>query len=178
MITVQEAGMTPVIGPPSLPFAKVEAYAFTQAAGEWYGRALKALWDAGLVTGTDPVVLAAQCALETNWGRFGGVITAEYNNTCGLKTATATGDRPEDHQRFPADPYGRPWLGALAHAHHLRLYCGFPVPYDTPDPRAKFVAPGTAGFGTVRYVTDLGGRWAPASDYGAKVDQIIRRFGA
>lgn len=165
--------MTAVIGSPSLTFAQVERGSFEQAAGAWYGGALKALWDAGLATGVDPVVLAAQCALETNWGRFGGVVTAEFNNTCGLKTVNATGDRPEDHQRFPADTAGRPWLGSLAHAHHLRLYAGFPVPYDTPDPRAKFVGPGTRAFNTVRHVTDLSGRWAPAADYGARIERII-----
>jgi hypothetical protein len=168
--------MIPVMAAPSLPFAMVEAASLRTAAGAWYGKALTALWDAGLATGVDPVVLAAQCALETNWGRFGGAITAEFNNTCGLKTVSPAGDRPEDHQRFPADLYGRPWLGALAHAHHLRLYCGFPVPGDTPDPRAKFVGPGTAGFNTVRYVTDLSGRWAPGADYGAGIARIIGEF--
>lgn len=168
--------MIAVIGPPSLTFVRVEDYSFQMAAGEWYGRALRALWDAGLATGVDPVVLAAQCALETNWGRFGGVVTAEFNNTCGLKTVNATGDRPEDHQRFPLTVHGLPWLGALAHAHHLRLYAGFPVPHDTPDPRARFVGPGTRAFNTVRYVTDLSGKWAPAADYGVRVGRIIQGF--
>ncbi len=166
--------MIPIIAAPSLPYARLLAGAEYNDASVWYEQALRALWDAGCDTGVDPTVLAAQCALETNWGRFGGAVTPEFNNTCGLKTLNATGDRPEDHQRFPADPYGRPWLGALAQAHHLRLYCGFPVPSDTPDPRARYVGPGNPNFGRVIYVEELGGKWAPAADYGQRVARIIR----
>lgn len=165
--------MIPVMSAPSRPFVDLQDGAVASAASPWYGKALQALWDAGLVTGVDPVVLAAQCALETNWGRFGGAVDVTFNNTCGLKTASGSGDDPDDHQRYTADMYGRPWLGALAHAHHLRLYCGFPVPPDTPDPRARYVGPGTKNFNTVRYVEDLGGKWAPAADYGQRVARIV-----
>lgn len=166
--------MIPVIAPPSAPAVHVALAARDAGADPWYLNAVSALWDAGLVTGVDPVVLAAQCALETNWGRFGGAVTPQHHNTCGLKTATAKGDAPEDHARFPADPSGRPALGALAHAHHLRLYCGFPVPYETPDPRARYVGPGTPAYGSVAYVEGLGGRWAPAADYGERVARIVQ----
>ena len=165
--------MIPVMSVPSLPFVRLLDGAHANAASSWYGQALRAFWDVGRETGVDPAVLAAQCALETNWGRFGGAVDVTFNNTCGLKTVSGSGDDPDDHQRFPADLHGRPWLGALAHAHHLRLYCGFPVPPDTPDPRAKYVGPGTANFNTVRYVEDLGGRWAPAADYGKRVARIV-----
>jgi N-acetylmuramoyl-L-alanine amidase len=166
--------MIPVIFTPSLPFARLEGAAVRTGATGWYvGPALSALWDAGRLTGVDPVVLAAQCALETNWGKFGGAVTISHGNTCGLKTRTATGDLPGDHAQFALDPESRPWLGALAHAHHLRLYCGFPVPFDSPDPRSQFVRAGTRAYGSVTYVEDLGGKWAPASDYGARIARIV-----
>jgi len=165
--------MIPVLNSPSAPYAHLLLRSRNAGAPPWFDRAVKALWDAGVQTGADPVVLVAQCALETNWGRFGGAVDATFNNTCGLKTVDASGDRPEDHQRFPADAAGRPWLGALAHAHHLRLYCGLPVPADSPDPRARFIAPGSVNFGSVLYVEDLGGKWAPAADYGVRAARIV-----
>lgn len=167
---------TPVIAAPSAPYAIVRTNANAAGATVWYQRALIALWDAGLTTGVDPVVLAAQCGHETGFGRFGGAVTAGFGNTCGLKHRDATGDRPEDHARFALDAAGCPRVGALAHAHHLRLYCGLPVPADSPDPRAVWVEPGTSAFGSVDYVEQLGGKWAPAADYGKKVAALVARL--
>lgn len=167
---------TSIIGPPSAPYAKVRANAAAAGATSWFLRALTSLWDAGLAAGVDPVVLAAQCAHETAWGRFGGAVTPDHGNTCGLKHRTATGDAPEDHARFAIDRDGHPRVGALAHAHHLRLYCGLPVPADTPDPRAIWIGPGTKHFGAVAHLEDLGGRWAPAPDYGQRVAALYARL--
>lgn len=143
---------------------------------DWYRKAVIGLYDAGLKTGVDPTVLVAQCGHETGYGRFGGAVTPEHGNTCGLKIRSPRGDAPEDHARFPVDQWGIPWAGALAHAHHLRLYCGMPVPEDTPDPRAVWIGPGTRNFGSVGAVERLGTRWAPASDYGIKVAAVYRKI--
>jgi hypothetical protein len=164
----------PVIAAPSLPYVVVRSFASLHSA--WYTKAVAALWDAGLATGVDPVVLAAQCGHETGYGRFGGAVQPTFGNTCGLKIRDSAGDRPEDHARFAIDRDGYPRVGALAHAHHLRLYCGFPVPDDTPDPRAVWVGPGTGAFGSVNYVEDLGGRWAPAQDYGEKIATVVQKI--
>lgn len=166
--------MIPVIAPPSMPFAAIRSYA--AGTTTWYIKAVSALWEAGVRTGVDPVVLVAQCGHETGYGRFTGSVMPTYGNTCGLKHRDATGDRPEDHARFALDPSGYPRVGALAHAHHLMLYCGLPVPDDTPDPRAVWIKPGTPAFGSVTYVEDLGGRWAPAPDYGAKVAAVVQKI--
>lgn len=168
--------MVPIIAAPSAPYAVVRGNAAKVPCTDWYLRALLALWRAGVSTGVDPVVLAAQCAHETGWGRFGGAVTEANANTCGLKVRDATGDRPEDHARFAADVTLVPWVGALAHAHHLMLYAGQPVPYDTPDPRAVWVWPGRPNYGAAPYVEDLGGKWAPAPDYGARVAAIVERL--
>lgn len=166
--------MIPIIAPPSLPLIAVNHYALTKT--DWYRRAVIALWDVGLATGVDPVVLAAHCGHETGFGRFGGAVDETFGNTCGLKIRNAQGDRPEDHARFPIDPWGAPRVGALAHAHHLRLYAGLMVPDDTPDPRAVWVQPGTSGFGSAEVVERLGTRWAPASDYGIKVAKVFEEI--
>lgn len=169
---------TPIIAAPSAPYATVHASATAAGATAWYLRALVALWDAGLATGVDSVVLAAQCAHETGWGSFGGAVDESHGNTCGLKIRNPDGDEPDDHARFAIDPNGYPRVGALAHAHHLRLYCGLPVPADSPDPRAVWIGPGKSAYGSVAYVEDLGGKWAPASDYGTKVAAVVQRLRA
>lgn len=168
--------MIPIIAAPSAPLATLWANARAVPCADWYLKALVALWDAGLATGVDPVVLAAQCAHETGWGRFGGAVTAAHGNTAGMKTRTAAGDLGVDHASFAVDPHGYPRVGALAHAHHLRLYAGLPVPADTPDERAIYVAPGTAMFGSAPYVEQLGGKWAPAADYGTRVARVVDRL--
>jgi hypothetical protein len=168
--------MTPIIAAPSAPHAVVDTNAVNVPCTDWYLRALVALWDAGLTTGVDPVVLAAQCALETGWGQFGGSVTEKYGNTCGMKNADATGDTPADLAHFAVGIGGYPWLGALAHAHHLRLYAGLPVPADSPDPRAGFVGPGSSRFGAAPYVEQLSMLWAPSTDYGFKIVGIMDRL--
>lgn len=168
--------MTPIIAAPSAPFAVVRANAAAAPGASWYLGALVALWDAGMRTGVDPVVLAAQCALETGWGRFGGSVTPAYGNTCGLKNVDATGDGSADLAHFAIDRDGYPRLGALAHAHHLMLYAGLPIPLDSPDPRANLIRSDPARFGSAPYVEQLGGRWAPAADYGTRVVTIIDRL--
>lgn len=166
--------MRPVIAPPSLPLVAISHFALTKT--DWYRRAVVALYDAGLQTGVDPVVLAAQCGNETGFGRFGGAVTEEHGNTCGLKIRSPKGDGPADHARFPVDQWGFPRVGALAHAHHLRLYAGLPVPEDTPDPRAVWINPGSPAFGSAEVVIRLGTRWAPAADYGIKIEAIMQQI--
>lgn len=168
--------MIPIIAGPSAPHATLLSNARANACSPWYERALVALWRAGVETGVDPSVLAGQCALETGWGHFGGVVTEKYGNTCGMKNIDASGDTPSDLAHFAIGVGGHPWLGALAHAHHLCLYAGLPIPPDSPDPRASLVGPGSSRFGTALYVEDLGGKWAPAADYGVRVAAVIDRL--
>lgn len=159
-----------IIDYPRIPLSRVLAYADHVGASEWYKDAVRALWTQGVATGVNPVVLSAQCALETGWGRFGGAVSAEHNNTCGLKTRDADGDEPADHQTFPDLR-----TGAQAHAHHLMLYCGLDVPSNTPDPRASFVRDSSL-FGSVENVVDLSGKWTPDPNYGKSIKDIMKRF--
>lgn len=159
--------MIAIVGPPLVSYTSVHENVPSQATS-WYDAALVALWIAGITTGVDPIVLAAQCAHETGWGNFGGAVTPDMGNTCGLKNQLGRGDAKADHATFPMKN-GFPITGAFAHAHHLMLYSGFPVPDNTPDPRAMWVGPGTVHFGSARYVEELSGKWAPSKDYGKMV---------
>ena len=165
--------MIPIMNGPSVPWAILAANTPARAS-VWFRKALVALWDAGIATGVDPAVLAGQCAHETGWGLFGGAVTADMGNTCGLKIRSPKADRKEDHATFGNDRHGYPTKGARAHADHLRLYAGFPVDLSTThDPRAVFIQPGTPNFGRARFVAHLGGLWAPALDYGMAVESKI-----
>lgn len=164
----------PIMNRPTTQYVTLYKNAVRLSARPWFLRALVALWDAGVQTGVDPAVLAGQCAHETGYGRFGRAVDATFGNTCGLKKRDASGEKPEDHARFPIATGGFPLVGAVAHAHHLRLYAGFPVPDNTPDPRAVWIKPGTENFGSCLYVSDLSGKWAPSRDYGPLVEASIR----
>lgn len=118
--------------------------------------------------------MAAQCAHETGWGRFGGVIDASWNNTCGLKVkAGGADDDPDAHARFPDLA-----TGALAHAQHLYRYATdgpLPAGMAIVDPRWNAPRPGCAP--TVQELSD---RWAPTREgdepYGEMVAAIYWRL--
>ncbi len=168
--------MIAIVNGPSVSLATLQVNTPTRAS-DWFRRALVALWDASIAAGLDPAVLAGQCAHETGWGNFGGAVTPEMGNTCGLKIRNPKGDRKEDHANFGLDQHGYPIKGAMAHADHLRLYAGLPVdPRVTDDPRAVYIQPGTRYFGAARYVVDLGGLWAPAKSYGVSVETKIEEL--
>ena len=163
----------PIMTPSSLGIDVIADKSDRKNATLWFYKAIVALWCTGQKTGVDSTVLIAQCAHETGWGNFGRAVRADFGNTCGMKVRNPVGERPEDHAQFAISPDGIPWQGALAHAHHLMLYCGVLVPLDTPDPRAVHIWKGKSSFGTVTYVEDLGnGKWAPGPDYGKKVADI------
>lgn len=107
-----------------------------------------------------------QAAVETGWGRFGGVIDATYNNPCGLKTRTGGSNTdPNAHNRFAS------WeQGVTACIDHLALYAGSPgyPRADTPDPRHF-----TSITGVAPTVEDLSQRWATSATYGAQILNLL-----
>lgn len=164
----------PIMAKPSIDLSVLKLQSENRNATSWFRNAIETLWCTGCRTGVDPSVLVAQCAHETGWGKFGGAVRADFGNTAGIKVRNPNGDKPEDHAQFAMSPDGFPWQGALAHAHHLMLYCGILVPLDTPDPRASHIWKGTSLFGSVVYVEDLGGKWAPNIQYGYKIADIVK----
>jgi hypothetical protein len=143
---------------------------------------LEPLWRAASQYGLDPVGLVAQAAKETNWGNYTGRVKPEFHNTCGLKVA------PEQQALvFPDQPDPRPtaddkplahamfsnwWIGAKAHAQHLCAYTGQLIGEEPVDPRYELVV----NKHWCENFEDLGGKWAPAPDYGVKIVAIARRL--
>ncbi|GKX67802.1 N-acetylmuramoyl-L-alanine amidase [Inconstantimicrobium mannanitabidum] len=115
----------------------------------------------------NPAIAYVQSALETGYGKFGGVIDATYKNPCGLKT-TQGGDNslPSSHAKFAT------WdLGVQAHLDHIALYAGaygYPRTNNTPDPRHFSYLKGIA-----TTVTQLGSSWASNTTYG---DSILKLY--
>lgn len=117
--------------------------------------------------GVNPVIAYCQYALETGWGKFGGVLDASFKNPCGLKIPAGGGDYDANaHKRFPT------WTeGIAAHIDHLALYAGksgYPKEF-TEDPRHFPYLLGKA-----KTVRELGGNWAPSSQYGTKLENLIK----
>ncbi|MBK9178609.1 MAG: glucosaminidase domain-containing protein [Acidimicrobiales bacterium] len=169
------AGGTPIAGPSALGadgWQAAAAWAQGKGAAQVFVDLARLYWTWAPQAGIRPEVAYAQAALETGWGRFGGAITAAWRNPAGIKTAGATGDAPDDHQRFPT------WdAGVRAHVNHLSAYAGAPThvvvvdPATEPHPRYAVVA-SAPWAGTVKTVEQLGGRWAPSAGYGQRVAQL------
>jgi len=159
---------TPIIGPAQATVEQAQAWAKSRgAAGEFIGVAVLYWQEAPKRGGVKPEVAYVQAAKETRFGKFGGVIPGpEWHNWCGLKT-TAGGDNsdPGAHARFPDDT-----TGVRAHLDHLAIYAGAPgyPRADSPDPRHfPYIA------GTAKTVEALGGKWAPAAEYG---ESLVRDY--
>lgn len=116
--------------------------------------------------GINPVVAYAQSAVETGYGKFGGVIDESYKNPCGMKnSATGPDSDPSAHKRFSS------WEeGISAHLDHLALYAGasgYPKA-DTKDPRHFPYLHGKSPT-----VNGLSGSWASDTKYGPKILNLV-----
>lgn len=150
---------------PILTAEQAAAWASQRGADPLFVELAPLFWQKAEAVGINPLLAYCQSALETDFMHFSGVMTAEAHNPCGLKTLEAKGDAPEDHMHFVS------WAqGIQAQMDHLALYAGrsgYPRK-DSPDPRQfPFL------FSTVHSLADLGGKWAPAEDYG---DRIFRLY--
>lgn len=127
-----ESNDVPIMGSTHVTLEQAKRWAKSRGATSLFISLADIYWRLAPIKGVNPWVAYCQAAKETGYGRFGGVIDSSYHNPCGLKTRHATGDRPEDHQRFNS------WEeGISAHLDHLALYTGAPgYPKTiTTDPR-------------------------------------------
>jgi N-acetylmuramoyl-L-alanine amidase len=157
--------VTKIIGDAQVELSRAKRWARAAYATPVFISLADIYWTYAPERAVRPEVAYAQAAHETGYGRFGGVLSPAWRNPCGLKTRTAFGDKPEDHQKFPT------WtVGVIAHLDHLALYAGvigYPL-MDTPDPRHSVFI-----LGKSETVEGLGGTWAPSETYG---DSIVRKL--
>jgi hypothetical protein len=101
--------------------------------------------------------------LETGFLRFGGLVTPDMNNFCGLG-ATGPGNSGAS---FPD-----PRTGVRAHIQHLKAYATeAPLKQDLVDPRYRLVR-----FGSSPAIKGLSGTWAADQSYADKIKNILERL--
>ena len=105
----------------------------------------------------------AQMCLETGFLRYGGLVTPDMNNFCGLG---AIG--PEQPGLFFSDSR----TGVRAHIQHLKAYAVTePLNQKLVDPRFRYVKRGSAPT-----IHGLAGTWAADISYNAKISRILENL--
>lgn len=106
----------------------------------------------------------AQMCLETGFLRFGGLVSEDMHNFCGLGAIDAS----QRGNRFSSEREG-----VRAHIQHLKAY-GSTEELNMPliDPRYKWVQPK----GKALTVHGLSGTWASDPLYGKKLAGILERM--
>ncbi len=109
-------------------------------------------------------VAFVQMCLETGFLRFGGLVTRDMNNFCGLGAISAE----QPGCRFPDER-----TGIRAHVQHLKAYASTePLEGELVDPRFRYVNPR----GRAQDIYHLAGTWASDSEYGVKLAELLERL--
>lgn len=162
-----------ILGPATASYETVrQALVRKKASTLFTDTMFPALWDAALTEHVNPVGMVAQSAKETAWGRYTGVLSAAWMNTCGLKVRNPEslglqGDT--DYERFAHQVFPSWEIGALAHAQHLIAYTGCDVPVGLVDPRFDLIR----GRYALQHFAELSGRWAASSTYGSSIESLM-----
>jgi len=118
----------------------------------------------GQIEGVNPDVAFVQMCLETGFLRFGGAVTADMNNFCGLGTIGPM----QPGNSFPDER-----TGVRAHIQHLKAYASAePLHGAQVDPRYKYVNPK----GKSPTIQGLAGTWAADREYGAKLAVLLEKL--
>lgn len=114
--------------------------------------------------GVNADVAFVQMCLETGFLRFGGLVTPDMNNFCGLG---AVGPGQTGHF-FPDER-----TGVQAHIQHLKAYGSTePLACELVDPRFHYVSPR----GKAPNIMGLSGTWAADRQYGQKLLDLLERL--
>jgi len=118
--------------------------------------------------GVNHDVAFAQMCLETGSLRYGGLVTPDMNNFCGLGSTGAPGPNgPERGNVFPD-----PRTGVRAHIQHLKAYATKePLNQELVDPRYSYVK-----LGISPTIYGLAGRWAADTLYSRKIAAILKEM--
>ena len=123
-------------------------------------------YEEGQREGIRPDVAFVQALKETGFFRYGGTVTPDQNNYCGLGTTSATVKRAY---------FASSKIGVRAHIQHLLAYASTRKPVEAVvDPRYTLVR-STYGNRTVNTWQELNGRWAvPGHRYGQSILSMFR----
>ena len=123
-------------------------------------------YEEGAREGIRPDVAFAQALKETGFFRYGGTVTPDQNNYCGLGTTSAT---------VKGAYFASSKMGVRAHIQHLLAYASTRTPVEpVVDPRYELVR-SVYGERTLDKWQDLNGRWAvPGNSYGQSILSMFR----
>lgn len=157
-----------IISKPTSTYEQCKKWAEDKKASDLFMEILPILYNTAVENGVDPTLVVVQCAKETGYCRFGGVLDAPFKNTCGLKTPSGGGDKDKNaHTKFDS------WEdGVLAQVQHLALYAGkdgYPVS-NPKDPRHFADL-----FGKCKTVKSLSNNWA-GSGYGEDLEKMMNEI--
>ena len=118
--------------------------------------------------GIRPDVAFAQALKETGYFRYGGTVTPDQNNYCGLGTTSAA---------VKGAYFSSARLGVRAHIQHLLAYASTRRPAEpVVDPRYDLVR-ANYGMDTIGNWAGLNGRWAvPGYSYGQSILQLFNNI--
>lgn len=107
-----------------------------------------------------------QMCLETGFLRFGGLVTPQMHNYCGL------GSMDKDH---PGEKFKTEKEGVRAHIQHLHAYAtpaSIKLKNPCIDKRYKYVTPR----GKAPTIHQLSGTWAMDPNYSVKLDALLEKL--
>ena len=157
---------TAIMGASELTADAAKTWARDTGASDFFIELADDYWEWGERFGIRPEVMYAQAAYETARGNFGNAVTADMNNFAGIKKSGAVDMAREDHESFAT-----PSEGVRAHYNHMSAYVGCEPIGKTHGRYASVMRLSWAG--TVKDVSELGGKWCPDPEYG---NVIIEKF--
>lgn len=118
--------------------------------------------------GIRPDVAFSQALHETGFFRYGGTVTPDQNNFCGLGTTSST---------IKGHYFPNARIGIRAHIQHIMAYTTSRPPRESlVDPRYQKAKKAYGNLGITNW-NGLNGRWAvPGNGYGNKVMDIFRHI--
>ncbi|MBR5912851.1 MAG: glucosaminidase domain-containing protein [Selenomonadaceae bacterium] len=120
-------------------------------------------YEEGAVEGIRPDIALCQAIKETGTWNYGGDVTPDQNNYCGLGT-TGGGVK--------GGYFATPQIGARAHIQHLLVYTSTrPTKLENVDPRYDHIVNNRRDvYGNIHTWTGLNGVWAsPGHNYGQDI---------
>ncbi|MDR2842386.1 MAG: glucosaminidase domain-containing protein [Spirochaetaceae bacterium] len=110
--------------------------------------------------GVNHDIAFSQMCLETGFLSYGGLVTPDMNNFCGLGSIGPG----QEGEHFPS-----PEIGVRAQIQHLKAYATEEPPKrEIVDPRRRWVR-----YGSATTIFGLAGAWAADREYGKKLKQIL-----
>ncbi len=124
-------------------------------------------YEEGEREGVRPDVAFVQALKETGFFRYGGTVTPDQNNYCGLGTTSAT---------VKGAYFSTAQMGVRAHIQHLMAYATTTKPSKPlVDPRYNTVRT-RYGSGTITEWVGLNGKWAvPGNYYGESILNMFQK---